>query len=194
MDSAAAVFLDRDGVINSDRSDFVKSWQEFRFLPKALDGRRLLAALPVKVVVATNQSGIARGLLTEDCLRQIHKNLLSTVANHGAHIDAIYYCPHLPADRCECRKPKTGMLLRAAQEMKIDLANSWMIGDRAGDIEAARAVGVRPILIRGPRLAEVEQVAGIPGLFLVDDLREAADIIEKFLLEPRPRTSGSVGK
>src|SRR3954469_2478388 len=138
-DASAAIFIDRDGVINQDNEEFIKNWDEFIFLPRAMEGLKQLAALPAKIIVVTNQSGIARGLISEVTLEVVHKNLLEEVARGGARIDAIRHCPHGPDFDCECRKPKPGMILSAVREMNLDLRRSWMIGDRLSDMEAAQA-------------------------------------------------------
>jgi D-glycero-D-manno-heptose 1,7-bisphosphate phosphatase len=144
---ARAVFLDRDGVINADRSDFVKSWDEFVFLPAALEALAALSQSPCKVVVVTNQSGIARGLLTESVLRQMHTRMIEQVRASGGRIDAVYYCPHAPDVGCSCRKPAPGLFLEAAGHLGIDLGASWAIGDGYRDVQAANRAGVKAILL-----------------------------------------------
>jgi len=144
---ARAVFLDRDGVINRDRPDFVKSWEEFEFLPHSLDALAALSETPYKIVVITNQSGIGRGLLTEETLEQMHAQMIDQVRASGGRIDAIYYCPHAPSVGCECRKPATGLFFEAARDLNIDLATSWAIGDSHRDAQAANRAGVQAILL-----------------------------------------------
>ena len=177
-----AVFLDRDGVINADRPDFVKSWREFEFLPGALDALALLAETPYRVVVLTNQSGVGRGLLTEATLRDMHHRMLDCVRASAGRIDAIYYCPHVPDDRCTCRKPAPGMFLRASADLNIDLTCSWMVGDRLSDVEAAAAAGVRSILISNG--------VGAGGHLQASDFLDAARLLHRGamdcpLIEPR---------
>jgi histidinol-phosphate phosphatase family protein len=142
-----AVFLDRDGVINADRSDFVKSWDEFVFLPTVLDALVALAKTPYKIVVVTNQSGVGRGLITELVLQDMHTRMIEQVGASGGRIDAIYYCPHVPGEGCSCRKPEPGLFFEAAEQLCIDLASSWAIGDGSRDIQAANRAGVRAILL-----------------------------------------------
>lgn len=143
----SAVFLDRDGVINekAPEGEYVTAWDRFRFLPRALEGLALLAALDVPVIVATNQRGIARGAMTEGDLEDIHTRMLEQIGAHRGRIDAIYHCPH--EDGCKCRKPLPGMFERAAREHALELDRSVVIGDRRSDMDAAAAVGAQRILI-----------------------------------------------
>jgi len=142
-----AVFLDRDGVINRDSDDFVKSWEEFEFLPGSLEALSALSGTPYKIVVITNQSGIGRGLLTETTLEQMHLRMIDRVRAAGGRIDAIYICPHLPTVGCGCRKPAPGLYFRAARELNLDLTSSWAIGDSWRDIEAADQARVKAVLL-----------------------------------------------
>ena len=171
-----AVFLDRDGVLVDD-VHFLTEPDRLRILPRAVEALRGLQDR-FYIIVVTNQSGIARGLLTEERLLEIHQVLIERLSAEGAFVDAIYYCPHLPGAtvraydiECDCRKPKGGMLLRAETDWGIDLAGSTMLGDRPRDLDAGRAAGVRGIMIGlggdGP--------AG-PGA-IAGDLGEAARMI-----------------
>ncbi len=144
----SAIFLDRDGVINENRSDYVKSWEEVRILPGALAALRALARLDRPIIVISNQSAVGRGLTTAEAVEDIHERLAREVAEAGGRIDAFYYCPHRPDEGCACRKPAPGLLLQAAQELNLDLTRSCLIGDAAGDILAALAVGSFPILVK----------------------------------------------
>lgn len=141
-----AVFLDRDGTIARD-VPYCSRPEDFELLPGAAEGIKLLNEHVFKVVVVTNQSGIARGYFTEESLAQIHDKMGRELAKHGAHVDAIYYCPHHPDDSCECRKPKLGMLLQAASDWDIALGQSYVIGDAGADIDMGRNAGCRTILI-----------------------------------------------
>jgi D-glycero-D-manno-heptose 1,7-bisphosphate phosphatase len=145
----SAVFLDRDGVINrkAPEGEYVTRWSEFAFLPGALDALRALAGAPVRVVVATNQRGVARGRMTAGDLAAIHARMRGAVREAGGRIDAIYHCPH--EGGCDCRKPAPGMLLRAARELGFDLRQSALVGDRASDMAAAGAVGALRVLVGG---------------------------------------------
>ena len=174
-----AVFLDRDGVINRDRPDFVKSWEEFEFLPHSLEALAALSRTPYKIVVITNQSGVGRGLLTERTLEQMHARMLDRVRANGGRIDAIYYCPHAPSVGCDCRKPATGLFLEAAQDLDIDLKWSWAIGDSHRDVQAANRAGVQAILL-DRILRDQGSVPALPLQFVrAADLLDAVRIIQK---------------
>lgn len=142
-----AVFLDRDGVINQERKDYVKNLKEFVIIEGIADAIKILRANNFLVIVITNQSAISRNLLSADMLNNIHKYLQDYLKKHNTSIDAIYYCPHMPEDNCSCRKPKPGLLLQAAQDFDIDLKNSWMIGNSVIDVKAAEAAGCNSILL-----------------------------------------------
>ena len=142
-----AVFLDRDGVINVDRCDYVKSWTEFKFLPRVFGALRLLKKNHTRVIIITNQSAVNRGLMTLDTLLEIHEKMLNAIRKNGGEVDAIYYCPHTPDENCECRKPKPGMVLKAVKDLKIDLSLSYLVGDSEKDVELARSVKVKCIKI-----------------------------------------------
>jgi D-glycero-D-manno-heptose 1,7-bisphosphate phosphatase len=142
------VLLDRDGVINEDSDHFIKSPDEWRPISGSLEAIALLSASGFKVVVITNQSGIARGLFDPPMLERIHQKMLRLVAENGGHIEAIYFCPHGPEDDCDCRKPKAGLLRAFAAEHRADLHDAVLVGDSLRDIQAAEAVGVRPILVK----------------------------------------------
>lgn len=145
-----AIFLDRDGVINHPPTSglYITSPDDLRLIdgvPKAIRSFREAGYL---VIVVTNQSGIARGVLKQAALDEIHLRLRSLLRYADTDVDDILYCPHDDADRCPCRKPKPGMLLQAAERHGIDLASSWMVGDAIRDVEAGRAVGCTTVLIR----------------------------------------------
>ncbi len=142
-----AIFLDRDGVICENRSDHVKKWQEFRFLPGAKASLVALSKLDLPIIVVTNQAAVNRGLLSANTLEDIHQQMVAEVAACGGRIDRVIFCPHRPDQSCECRKPKPGMLLQAAEEMKIDLTSSYMVGDAATDLIAGQQVGCRTFLV-----------------------------------------------
>ncbi len=174
--SKAAVFLDRDGVINRDRPDYVKSWEDFEFLPGVLDAFRVLASGPHQVVVVSNQSCIGRGLVSRETVDEIHARMTEAIRRSGGRIDTVYYCPHRPDEDCPCRKPRPGLILSAARELDIDLTASWLIGDDLRDLEAAKAAGVRPVLVRtghGRDLTETRLARVSYPFGLFDDLLEA---------------------
>lgn len=142
-----AVFLDRDGVINEELGTHVTSWKDFRLIPEAAEGLQLLQGNGYKLIVVTNQSGVAKGLYKESDLVEMHENMLASLRAHGVEIDAIYYCPHAEEARCACRKPETGMLKQAQRDHNIDFSKSFMIGDSQRDVIAGNAVGCRSVLI-----------------------------------------------
>lgn len=159
-----AVFIDRDGTINRD-VPYCGRPEDFELLPGAAEGIKLLNEHGFKVVVVTNQSGIARGYFTEEILARIHDKMKKELAKHGAHIDAIYYCPHHPDDNCECRKPKPKMVFQAALDLDIDLSQSYVIGDSEVDIELARQAGCET----GIRVSEARGT----GNWVADSFRDA---------------------
>jgi D-glycero-D-manno-heptose 1,7-bisphosphate phosphatase len=142
------VFLDRDGVINQDSHDFIKSPDEWQPLDGSLDAIALLNQHGYQVAVITNQSGLARGMFDEAALAQIHAKMQRMAVEHGGKITAIYYCPHGPDSTCECRKPKPGLLLQCAAEHQIDLTETWMIGDSYRDLQAGIAAGAKSVLVK----------------------------------------------
>ena len=164
----SAVFLDRDGVINrkAAEGEYVTSWAEFEFLPGALEGLALLAASPLKLIVATNQRGIALGRMTEADLSDIHGRMRAAISESGGRIDAIYHCPHEAG--CGCRKPETGMFEAAALKFGLQLDETAVVGDSPSDMEAASRIGALGVLVGGgsPEVQGVDHV--------VADLAEAA--------------------
>jgi D-glycero-D-manno-heptose 1,7-bisphosphate phosphatase len=145
--SRRAVFLDRDGVINENRDDYVTSPEQFRFLPGALDALAILAGTPFALVVVTNQSAVGRGRLSADTLRDIHDRMLARIDAAGGRIDAVYTCVHRPEDGCLCRKPQAGLLYKAASDLNLDLDGSYFIGDAASDVRAALVAGCQAVLV-----------------------------------------------
>jgi D-glycero-D-manno-heptose 1,7-bisphosphate phosphatase len=166
------VLIDRDGVINRDSDEYIKSVDEWQPLPGSLEAMTRLRAAGFRLAVVTNQSGVGRGLFTEATLRAIHGAMQAAVKAAGGEIAGVFYCPHRPDEACWCRKPNPGLLEQAADALGFDLAGVPFIGDKASDIEAARAAGARPILV-GTRSVdgigrEVERFA---------DLAAAADAL-----------------
>jgi len=143
-----AIFLDRDGVINEERKDYVKDLSEFILIKDSLQAIKLLKEKKYLVVIITNQSAINRGLLTIEKLNEIHELLKIKLNKLNTSIDGIYFCPHRPEENCLCRKPKPELILKAAREHNIDLENSWMIGDSQKDILAAKKAGCNSILLK----------------------------------------------
>ena len=141
-----AVFLDRDGTIGEELG-YVNHIDRFQIFPYAAEAIRQLNQAEIPVIVVTNQSGIARNIFPESLVHEVHKKMVAELAAGGAWIDAIYFCPHKSEDACECRKPNPGLLDRAAREHALDLADSWIVGDRYADLEMGRAAGSRGILV-----------------------------------------------
>lgn len=153
------VFLDRDGTVNRD-TGYIKTPEELELLPGVPEAIARLNEAGARVVLITNQSGIARGLFTVATLRAIHARLLDLLEPHGARVDAIFYCPHHPDDGCTCRKPQPGMIERAATDLGIDVTTAYMIGDQRRDVELARRVGARAVLVTSGPIG-VETVADL---------------------------------
>ncbi|MCM8811753.1 MAG: HAD family hydrolase [Candidatus Omnitrophica bacterium] len=143
-----AVFLDRDGVINlPPKHRFIRHWDEFRFIPGTLAAIRRMTVRKIALVIISNQSGVGRRIMSRARLEEIHRRMMAAVRRHGGKILAAYYCTHHPDRRCGCRKPKTGMLTKAAREHGIDLNRSIVVGDRETDILMAHAAGCRSALV-----------------------------------------------
>ena len=146
MKMARAFFLDRDGTINEDRG-YVHAIEQFVFLPGAVEAIKMINRHGFLAVVVTNQSGIGRGYYSVKDMEYLHGHVSRRLACYGARIDAWYWCPHHPADGCQCRKPRPGLLLKAARELGIDLAGSCLAGDGISDVEAALRAGCRAFYI-----------------------------------------------
>jgi len=148
--SKTAVFIDRDGTINVEK-EYLYKIDDWEWIPGAIEAIKSLNDLDFAVIVISNQSGVVRGLYTGEDIRKLHKFVDLELARSGARIDAFYYCPHHPefGDRraCDCRKPAPGLILRAATDHDIDLSRSYLIGDKAIDIEAGMAAGVTPVMV-----------------------------------------------
>ena len=180
MGKRRAVLLDRDGVINDHALDYVTSWEQFRLMPDALEALRRLHQAGWLVLVATNQSAVGRGMMTEAELEGIHSRMLALVEQGGGRIERVFCCPHGPDEGCSCRKPKPGLLLEAARECDLDLASCYLVGDSARDIAAGQAVGSTTILVEGvdaSRAREQLQRLERPPGFLVKNLAAAVDVI-----------------
>jgi D-glycero-D-manno-heptose 1,7-bisphosphate phosphatase len=180
MRSRQAVFLDRDGVIVENRRDYVKSWEEVRFLPGSLEALRRLHRSPFVLVMVTNQSAVGRGIISLEQAMGINQRVIAEVEAQGGRVDASYLCPHHPDEGCDCRKPAPGMLLRAAEELHLDLHRSYVIGDAVSDIEAARAIGAQGVLLltgRGAEQLSVLRARGLNDCLVMADLAAAIDHI-----------------
>jgi D-glycero-D-manno-heptose 1,7-bisphosphate phosphatase len=173
------VIVDRDGVINEDSADYIRSVDEMRFIDGSLEGLGLLTQAGFSVAVATNQSGIARGYFDVDTLNRMHGALCARAAAVGARIDAVAFCPHGPADRCACRKPSPGLLITLARRFSVGIETTPFIGDSLRDLEAGRAAGAIPILVRtGNGVATANGLsASLKAVRIYKDLRAAAAAI-----------------
>jgi D-glycero-D-manno-heptose 1,7-bisphosphate phosphatase len=170
------VFLDRDGVINRDSPDYIKSWSEFEFLPGSLMALKLLTLNRFTIIIITNQSVIHRKMVSENGLNFIHEMMKKTVQSKGGEIKDIFYCPHIPEDRCDCRKPKPGLIYRAKKTYRIDLDSSYMVGDSAKDIECAINAGCGSAIL-------VKTGNGVTAEKLLKEKMIQPDVIVPNLLE-----------
>lgn len=141
------VILDRDGVINQDSDTYIKNPDEWIPIPGSLEAIARLNQAGYRILVATNQSGLARGLFDSDTLAAIHQKMESSLRLLGGKLEGIYHCPHHPEDDCSCRKPRPGLLQRMAQDLGIDLNRAIVVGDSLRDLQAASAVGAKPVLV-----------------------------------------------
>jgi D-glycero-D-manno-heptose 1,7-bisphosphate phosphatase len=187
LSHSKVVVLDRDGVINEDSDEFIKSPAEWRPLPGSLDAIARLHQAGFTVTVATNQSGVGRGLFSLEMLAAIHQEMLARITSAGGHIARLVFCPHTPEDHCECRKPAPGMLYEIAELTGCGLGNMIVIGDAARDIEAAHNAGSRAILVRTGkgRATEAARLTADERIEVYDNLAAAA---EALLLEAGTKT------
>lgn len=171
-----AIFFDRDGVINKkpNEHDYVKNWNEFEFLP---DVTKIIKKLSKDflIIIVSNQRGVAREIMTKQDVEDIHRRMIKSLEDEGAKIDGVYFCPHDHEDNCDCRKPNPGLLLKAAEDFKIDLSRSYMIGDDLSDVQAGTYAGCKTILInRGEVVLDNEEIS--PD-YIVSELSEVINII-----------------
>ncbi|RPH86078.1 MAG: HAD family hydrolase [Deltaproteobacteria bacterium] len=166
MKEKTAIFLDRDGTIN-DEVGYLDSADKLRIIPAAFEAVRLINASGMKAVVITNQAGVAKGLFTEEFVRKINGQIQSALLVQGALIDRFYFCPHHPTEGidpyrliCDCRKPEPGLLHQAAADLNIDLARSYVIGDRLRDVETAHRAGAKGVLVMTGHGQDLMQDAG----------------------------------
>lgn len=184
-DPKKVIFLDRDGTINRDSPDYIKSWDEFEFLPGSLKALAALTRAGYKLILITNQSAVGRGMVSLQTLNHTHSRLRAAVEAAGGRIESIFFCPHRPEDHCECRKPEPGLIRRACERYRIDPADTIMIGDSAKDILCGRNAGCgATILVRTGNGREAEKaLAGqnAPPDAVADDLLRAVEIIRRTL-------------
>ena len=178
------VFLDRDGIINFDSSDYIKSWSEFKFIPRSIEAIKELTSKGFNAIVITNQSVINRNMVSGKGLEHIHASMKNEVKSGGGLIKDIFFCPHMPENNCDCRKPKPGLIFQAKRTYSIDLADAVMVGDSAKDIECARNAGCgKAILVKTGNGAKAEKTLAVKKIYpdyIAQDLYEAVQwIIEK---------------
>lgn len=175
------VFLDRDGVINRDSAEYIKSREEFEFLTGSIAALVRLRKAGYDVIVITNQSAVNRGMITLKGLDDMHHMMKKTIQRHGGQIRDIYYCPHRPDEGCDCRKPKPGLILKACDQYTIDLNHATMVGDSTKDIECARNAGcARVVLVKtgnGPKSEKELKDGGTAVDFVAENLYDAVDWI-----------------
>ncbi|MEY2633479.1 MAG: hypothetical protein RIR00_2133 [Pseudomonadota bacterium] len=172
------VILDRDGVINFDSAQFIKSPAEWKPIPGSLDAISRLSQSGYRVVIATNQSGVGRGLFDMDTLNAIHEKMHKAVIGAGGRIDAIFYCPHAADSKCDCRKPKPGMFQRVGTCFNVDLRGVPAVGDSLRDLQAAAAVGCQPMLVLTGKGEKTRAEGNLPpGTLEFPDLAAAVEHI-----------------
>jgi D-glycero-D-manno-heptose 1,7-bisphosphate phosphatase len=172
------VILDRDGVINQDSANFIKNPNEWIALPGSLEAIALLNQSGYRVAVATNQSGIGRGLYDMAMLNSIHDKMHRALAQVGGRIDALFYCPHTADDNCSCRKPKTGMIEDIGRRFSVDLSEVFGVGDALRDLQAFADAGCKPILVRSGKGEETLLDSQLPDKMLPKNTLIFADLAE----------------
>jgi D-glycero-D-manno-heptose 1,7-bisphosphate phosphatase len=176
-----AIFLDRDGVLIENRSDYVRGWSQVKIIPEAIRALSLEPIKKYKVVIVTNQSVVGRGLILLETAQEINQQLINLIRDHGGQIDGVYMCPHQPEDGCSCRKPLPGLLLQAAKDLSLDLQRSWMIGDAWSDVQAGEAAGMRGTILlktgRGSEQLLQHRLEMVTGNLVFDNLPLAFEAI-----------------
>lgn len=172
-----AIFLDRDGVIIKNRPEYVRSWADVEIYQHSLEALAKINNTPFKIVIVTNQSGVGRGLIPRSVADRINACLVKEIERAGGRIDGVYMCPHAPIEACDCRKPKAGLLIKAANDLSIDLSQSIMIGDALTDVIAGFAANVKiKVLVktgRGKSQIDLPQASNIGQYLVYDTLSDA---------------------
>ena len=185
-----SIFLDRDGVLIENRSDYVRHWSQVKIIPEAIRALSLAPIKKYKIVIVTNQSAVGRGLILLTVAQKINQRLINLIRDHGGQIDSVYMCPHKPEDGCSCRKPLPGLLLRAANDLSLDLQRSWMIGDAWSDVQAGEAAGMRGTILlktgRGTEQLLQARPEKVTGNLVFDNLPLAFEAI--FSIDNDPAT------
>ncbi len=176
-----AIFLDRDGVLIENRSDYVREWSQVKIFPEAIQAISRSAIKSYKIVIVTNQSAVGRGIVSLDSASEINHRLVKLIHLHGGQIDGVYMCPHKPDDDCSCRKPKPGLLLQASKELSLNLQRSWIIGDAWSDVQAGQAAGVKQTILvktgRGRAQLSQPRPDNISNNLIIENLTRAIDTI-----------------
>jgi len=176
------VFIDRDGTINAN-TGYIKTPDDFKIYKGVAEGIKILNNMGYKVIIITNQSGIARGFFNEEMLEKIHEKMKKELSEKGATVDAIYFCPHHPDEKCNCRKPEPGMLQKAMKDFDVDVQKSFIIGDRMLDVEAGNKIGVKTVLVpENKKKVDIEmQESNITPDIVCDDFYSGVEWIVKNL-------------
>ncbi len=173
------IILDRDGVINQDSDDYIKSVDEWHALPGSLEAIATVNQQNSPVVLCTNQSGVGRGLFDEPTLHAIHDKLTHQLETHGGHVDNIYYCPHTPQNNCDCRKPKAAMYLQALSDFQATPEHTLVVGDSLRDLQAAQTAGCQAVLVKtGKGKRTLEKAEGLNNIAIYNDL---ADVVTQLI-------------
>jgi D-glycero-D-manno-heptose 1,7-bisphosphate phosphatase len=177
-----AIFIDRDGVIIENRDNYVRSWEDVSIYDQALRALAQVSNYPYQIIIITNQSAVGRGLITLDTALDINRRLVDEIRRAGGRVDGTYICPHAPNQECDCRKPKPGLLFRAARELSIDLSRSLLIGDALSDVGAGKAARLKlSILVKtglGAQQALLPEASSLKPFPIYDTLSDAlADLI-----------------
>lgn len=176
-----AVFLDRDGVIIKNRPTYVRTWDDVEILPDVLPALTRMTTRPYKIIIITNQSAVARGLISLRAAEKINQRLTDAIKKAGGRIDGIFMCPHKPDDNCECRKPRPGLIFQAADTLALDLKRSILIGDALTDLQAGLNAGVGKIALvltgRGLQQAQSLEVQQMKPFPVFDNLTQALDAL-----------------
>lgn len=177
------IFIDRDGVINRDPAwigkDYVTSWEEFQFLPGALEALKTLTDKDYKIAIISNQAGVSKGVYTKKTLDEITEKMLKEIKSNSAKIYSVQYCIHSDEDNCDCRKPNTGLFKKATEGLKVDFKKTYFIGDKRQDVEAGKNIGCGTILVLSGKTKDKSKVAEWPVKpdFIKKDLSEAVKAI-----------------
>lgn len=173
------IILDRDGVINYDSPEYIKSPDEWHPIPGSLEAIKALNDAGFSIIITTNQSGIGRGYFNCATLDAIHQKMLAAIEKAGGKITKIYYCPHHPDDNCQCRKPKTGMIDQLQKDFEVDISKAFLIGDSWKDVKLGLSIGCQPLLVKtgNGQTVLVEHENHLQNVIVVDDLSQAANWI-----------------